>query len=218
MKKKKLSLIILLIGIILLVSAPILGYTLDKIEILNKRGINIEEDSTFGIESAYDYPISLQEGQKIVIEFSVFYANVSATLIILGKGLYDQQLALNSSPTIISGQYFVYSQFAWGQSPYLYTSSTNSITISNNGYWYIEFAGGTGGDYIISIPGKYVIVIYGDNSGPPIDTSVRFNLKIRIDGPGDFLEELFYYLGTGVMVGLVLLVAYDYYKKLRRGI
>ncbi|KKK43684.1 MAG: hypothetical protein Lokiarch_24920 [Candidatus Lokiarchaeum sp. GC14_75] len=207
---------ILVIGIVFLILAPILGYTLDKSVLLDKNGITINEDSNNGLTEAYARPFSISKDQKLSIEFSVHYANVSATMKIFGKGFYDQQLALNSSPTGLTGQDFAYSQFVWGQAPSTFTGSANSRTITDNGYWYIEFGGDTSGDYVISIPGKYVVVVYGVNSGPPAVTAVIFNLRIRIDGPGDFLEEIFYYFGIGVIAFLALLISFSYYKKLGR--
>ncbi len=157
--------------------------------------------------------------QKARIEFSVYYANISATLKIFGSGYYSQQFALNNTPGGLTGLNFIYSQFVWGQSPSIYTGSANERTFgySEDGYWYLEFAGGTSGDYLISIPGSYVIVVYGDNNGPASDTTVRFNLVIKIDGPGDILEALFYYIGAGILGALCLYIAYDYYKKFKGG-
>ncbi|MHA2391745.1 MAG: hypothetical protein ACXAEX_07230 [Promethearchaeota archaeon] len=216
MVREKILKILLIVGIAVVVAAPILGYTLDKVDLLNRTPVLINEDSSTGLQKAFAFPVSVEKDQKVTIEFSVYYANVSATLKIFGKGYYDQQYALNSTPGGLSGQNFVYSQFVWGQNPSSYTFSTTSIAITNNGYWYIEFAGSTNGDYLISIPGNYVIVVYGTNSGPSAITAVRFNIIIRIDGPGDLLQRIFYYIGSGLIIGLVLLIGYEYYKKMRR--
>ena len=218
--KKKISIPILIVGIVLLIIAPILGYTMDKMVLYERKPVTISEDSEDGLKEAFAYPFSIRKDQKVTIDFSVYYANVSATLKIFGKGFYDQQFALNDTPLdLLIGQNFVYSQFVWGQSPSTYTGSDNQRTFgySEDGYWYIEFAGGTSGDYLISIPGSYVIVVYGDNNGPADDTSVLFNLVIKTDGPGEFLEELFYYIGAGIFGILVLYIAYDLYKKFKGG-
>ncbi|TET58676.1 MAG: hypothetical protein E3J52_07850 [Promethearchaeota archaeon] len=215
MVKKKISMIIFIVGVALLITAPILGYFLDKSVLYERKPVVIDEDSDDGLQSAFAYPFSIGKDQKITIEFSVYYANVTATLKILGKGYYDQQKALNSTPGGLTGQDFVYSRFVRGQSPSADSDDERSITY--NGYWYIEFAGDTDGGYLISIPGSYVIVVYGDNDGPPADTDVLFNIVIKKDGPGDFLEELFYYLGAGVIAALVLFISYSYYKKFKGG-
>ena len=217
MERKRIALTaILVLGIVFLILAPILGSTFEKSVLLDRRGETINEDSSNGLQKAFARQVSISKGQKLSIDFSVSYANVSATIKIFGKGFYDQRVALNSSPPGLTGQNFVRSQFVWGQPPRDHTDSVNSQTITNNGYWYIEFGGDTDGDFVISIPGKYVVVVYGDNSGPSADTAVIFNLRIRIDGPGDFLEELFYYFGIGVIIILTLLISFGYYKKLRR--
>ncbi|MFW9781375.1 MAG: hypothetical protein ACFFFB_03735 [Candidatus Heimdallarchaeota archaeon] len=216
MERKKILKILLIVGIAMVVAAPILGFTLDKVDLFNKAPYTIYEDSSTGLQRAFAFPVSIEKDQKVTIEFSVYYANITATLAIFGKGYFDQQYALNSSPGGLSGLNFIYSQFVWGQSPSTFTGSATSRTITNNGYWYIEFAGSTSGDYLISIPGNYYIVVYGTNSGPAAQTAVRFNIVIRIDGPGDLLQEIFYYIGSGVIIGLVLLIGYNYYKKMRR--
>jgi hypothetical protein len=217
MIRKKISLIILIVGIAFLILAPILGYTLEKSIHLDRRPVTIEEDSSAGLSEAFASRFSLQSNQKVRIDFSVYYANVTATLKIFGKGYYDQQLALNNSPAGMSGLDFVYSQFVWGQSPSSFTNDASSRTITYNGYWYIEFAGGTNGDYLISIPGAYVVVVYGDNDGPPADTDVRFNIVIEKDGPGDLLERLFYYIGAAVILVAIFFVSFGYYKKIKGG-
>jgi len=219
MKRRKILGIFFIIGIALLILAPILGYATDKITICDRKPVIIREDSSTGLQKAFAFPFSLESNQKVRVEFSVFYANISATLKIFGNGYYSQQYALNNSPGGLTGLYFVYSQFVWGQTPSVYTGSDNVRTFgySEDGYWYIEFAGGASGDYLISIPGSYVIVVYGDNNGPSSDTTVRFNLVVKIDGPGDLLEDIFYYIGAGILGALSLYLAYDYYKKFKGG-
>jgi len=173
--KKKISIPILIVGIVLLIIAPILGYTMDKMVLYERKPVTISEDSEDGLKEAFAYPFSIRKDQKVTIDFSVYYANVSATLKIFGKGFYDQQFALNDTPLdLLIGQNFVYSQFVWGQEPYSYTFSANEVSITYNGYWYIEFAGGASGASLISYPGNYVLVVYGVNSGP--STTIRYTL------------------------------------------
>ncbi|MFX1478827.1 MAG: hypothetical protein ACFFCI_11915 [Promethearchaeota archaeon] len=215
MPKRKLAKIVLAIGILCLIAAPILGYFLDKLQLFNVAPVTISENSDNDLQDAFAYPISIEKNKKLVVEFSVFYPNVSATIKIFGKGTYDSEIHLHRSPSIPTGQNFVYSQFVYGS---FFAGSTDTLTITNNGYWYIEFAGGASGANLISYPGNYVVVVYGFNSGPSSDTTISFNLMIKIDGPGDLLEEIFYYIGAGIIVCLVLFISYGYFKKLRRGI
>jgi hypothetical protein len=219
MKRKLITKLVLLIGIAFIILAPILGYTMDKLVLYDKTRISIDESSNDGLQEAFAYSISLSKNQKVTIEFGVYYANVSATLKILGKGFYDQQYSLNSTPTGLNGLYFVYTQFAWGVYPssYVYSDNMRTFGYDEDGYYYIEFAGGASGDYLISIPGSYVIVVYGENNGPTSDTTVNFNLRVKIDGPGELLEEIFYYIGAGVIVVVILFLSLGYYRKLRGG-
>jgi len=218
MLRKKISMIILIVGIAFLVLAPILGYTLDKSTLVERRPATINEDSSTGLTKAYAFGFSLASNQKVRIDFSVHYANVSATLKIFGKGYYDQRYTFNSTPSGLVGLYFICSEFVWGETPSAGTTiNTNSRNIQYDGYWYIEFAGDTDDPRLISIPGSYVIVVYGDNDGPPSDTSVSFNLIIKIDGPGELLERIFYYIGAGVILVAILFVSFGYYKKFKGG-
>ncbi len=217
MLRKKISMIILIVGIAFLVLAPILGYTLDKSTLVERRPATIGEDSSLGVTKAFAFGFSLASNQKARIEFSVYFANVTATIKIFGKGYYDQQYSLNNTPGGMTGLDFVYSQFVWGQSPSSFTGSSSSRTITYNGYWYVEFAGDTNGDYLISIPGSYVVVVYGDNDGPAAYTSIRFNIIVKIDGPGELLERIFYYIGAGVILAVILFVSFGYYKKFKGG-
>lgn len=217
MRRKKISIIILIVGIAFLILAPILGFTTAKSTLIERSPATIEEDSSIGLKEAFAFQFSIQSNQKLRIDFSVYYANITANLKIFGKGYYDQQYALNNSPVGMIGLNFVYSQFGWGQSPSSSTNNANWREIVYNGYWYIEFAGGTSGDYLIAIPGTYVVVVYGDNDGPPANINVLFNILIEIDGPGEFLESLFYYIGAGVILVAILFVSFGYYKKYKRG-
>ncbi len=220
MDSKKLLKLFLILAVILIIAGPLLGFFLDKVTIESREASNpliIQESSTTTIRDAYHKDITLSRNQMIIIEFSVYYPDVSADLIILGKGTYDQEFAADNPPPG-SGLTFLYSEFTYGQ-PATYSSSPATVvTISNDGYWYIEFAGGysgVGGDYLISRPGNYVVVVYGNNVGP--GTEVTFNLTVKVDGPGDFLEELFLTIGILLLACCAIFYAYSYLNKLRRG-
>ncbi|MFW9895620.1 MAG: hypothetical protein ACFFD7_07440 [Candidatus Thorarchaeota archaeon] len=217
MKRRRIFLIFVLIGIGFLIVAPILGYLLDKTNLYYRSPVRIEEDSSTDVNKAFALQFSLKSNQKVRISFSVYYANITATLKIFGKGYYEQQSVLNSSPTGMGGLSFVYSQFVWGQEPSSFTNDATSRSITYNGYWYIEFAGSTNNDYLISIPGTYVVVVYGDNDGPPSILDVFFNISVDIDGPGDVLERVFYYIGAGLIFIAILFVSIGYYKSFKGG-
>jgi len=219
MERKKILIIILIIGIACLILGPVLGFLMNKITVSDNSVIpvSISEASSSGIQDAHSIPITLDKGQKAIIQFAVYYENITTTLKIFGLGVYNRQYALNSAPTGLTGRNFLYSIFAYGQSPSSSTFSTNSRSITEDGFYYMEFAGDTNGDYLISVPGQYVIVVYGTNSSPT-DTDVLFNIKVEVDGPGTFLSSLFITIGILLLVLWVGLLAYAYIKLLRRGI
>jgi hypothetical protein len=206
--------ILILICVILIILGPILGLALNKVILVNQSFV-ISETSNTDIQNATAYEFTLSKGQKIAIEFSVNTANVTATLKILGKGAYDQAYEASSNPGPITGKNLIYSQFAFGQTPASQSASATSRSITNDGFWYIEFAGDTTGDYLISVPGDYVVIVYGTNS---FATNVYFNLVIKMDGPGAIVETLLILIGVGALVAIMLLVTIGYLKKTGRGL
>ena len=206
-----------LVSVIIIILGPIFGITLDKITLFDSN-VLISTNSSSNIQEAFDYPFTLTKEQKLTMEFSVNTRNVSATLKILTSSAWENANDSGTDPDVITGQDFIYSQFAYGQSPATLSGSTTSRSISQNGYWYCEFAGDTSGDYLISMPGDYVVIIYGSNSQAPTWTNVTFNIKLRIDGPGEFLGGLFILIGVSALVATMLLATFSYMKKTRRAL
>ncbi len=221
MDSKKVFKIFLILAILLIIAGPLLGYFLNKVTVESRDAGNpliIQESSTTTIRDAYHKDVTLSRNQRIIIEFSVYYPDVSAYLIIIGKGTYDQEYTADNPPPG-SGLTFLYSEFTYGQPAAYSALPATVVTITNDGYWYIEFAGGysgVGGNYLISRPGDYVVVVYGNNTGP--GTQVTFNLIIKMDGPGDFLQELFLTIGIILLACCAIFYAYSYLNKLRRGL
>ena len=214
MEQKKIK-ILVLISVVIIILGPILGLLLNKVTLVDQSYV-IPESSNSDIQNATAYEFTLSKGQKIVIEFSVFTENVTANLIILGKGTYDQAYAASSAPGSITGEkYFIYSQFAFGQSPSNQAGSDDIRSITNDGFWYIEFAGDTSGLLVRSVPGDYVIIVSGTNSG---GTNVYFDLAVKIDGPGDIVEVLLILIGVGALLALMFMTTLGYLKKTRRGL
>lgn len=206
--------ILVLVSVILIILGPILGLLLNKITLDSGPKV-IPDTSDTDINDAYAFPFSLAKGQKIVIEFSVSMADINAELIILGKGTYDAAIALSTAPGSVTGEkYFIYSQFTFGQTP---SGQADDIrTISDEGYWYIEFAGEYSGGYLRSIPGDYVVIVSGTNDGA--GTDVYFNIEIKIDGPGEIVGLLLTLVGIGALVAIMLFGTMGYLKKTGRGL
>ena len=201
--KKKTAYFIIGIGIACLVLGPLFGILLDKMAIYESKPRVIQEDSSSGITKAFAYPVTLSKDQKLVVEISEFYPNSSVTIKIIAKSVHNLAYSLNSTPGGISGLQFVYSEFGWGSSPAGSTHGDNSLSLPSDGiYFYIEFMGDRVGDSLISWPGDYYVVVYGSNSGPPSDTNVSFDITIKVDGPGETLNNLL------ILVGALILVVY----------
>jgi len=209
----------LIISIVLIILGPILGASLDKATLVD-RTVTIPEESYTNMTVAYDFELNLQKDQKIVIEFSVHYLNVTAYLKICGKGYYDAEYLAETHPHDLNGENFIYSEFSYGRSPSIYDVATpaNVVSITEDGYYYIEFAGDNSGDFLRSVPGPYVIIIYGTNSGGPSWEDVKFDVTIKIDGPGQFLEVILLLIGIIILIATILLLSYSYLRKTRRGL
>lgn len=214
MKSKKILTIILIIGIALLITGPILGFALDEITLADQKPATITETSDTEIQSAFACEFTIDRNQKVTIVFSVYYSDITANLKILTKYEYDVEYAANSNPNGLTGEYFITTTFRLGQNPSV--SRENVETISNQGETYLEFTGSaTATPYFISIPGSYVVIVYGDHTG--LETDVFFNILVKVDGPGGFLSTLFITIGIIVLVCYALFLAYKYLNKMRRG-
>ena len=208
--------ILVLVSVILIILGPVLGLFLNKITLVDQSYV-ISETSSADVQNATAIEFTIVKGQKVVIEFSGFTEDVTANLIILSKGTYDAAYAASTAPGSITGErFFIYSEFTFGETNIGNLVDSDDIrTITEVGYWYIEFAGGVDGDLLRYIPGDYVVIVYGNNAD---GTNVYFDLVIKIDGPGEILQLLFILIGIGALVAIMLLATIGYLKKTGRGL
>jgi hypothetical protein len=203
--KKKTAYIIIGIAVACLILGPLFGIFLDKMTIYEQKPEIIQEDSSSGITEAFAHPVTLSKDQKLIIEISEFYPNSSVTIKIIAKSVYDRAYSLNSTPGGISGLEFVYSEFGWGSTPAGSTVGTNSLSLPSSGiYFYIEFMGDRVGDSLISWPGDYYVIVYGSNSGPSSNTNVPFDITIKVDGPGQTLNNFLIFIGAFIIIIYVM--------------
>lgn len=205
--KKKTAYLIFGISIACLILGPLLGIFLDKMTIYEQKTEVIQEDSSSGLTEAFAKQVTLSKDQKLIVEISEFYPNASVTIKIIAKSVYDRAHSLNSTPGGISGLQFVYSEFGWGQSPAGSTNGASSLTLPANGiYFYIEFMGDRVGDSLVSWPGDYYVIVYGTNSGPSSVTAVPFDITIKVDGPGEALNNFLLFVGILIIIIYVMAV------------
>jgi len=205
--KKKTAYIIIGIGVACLVLGPLFGILLDKMTIYERKPQVIQEDSTTSVRNAFAQAVTLSKDQKLIVEISEFYPNSSVTIRIITKSVFDRAYSLDDPPGGLSGLEFVYSEFGWGSSPAGSTVGTTSLSLPGNGiYFYIEFMGDRVGDSLISWPGDYYVIVYGSNSGPVTDTNVAFDITIKVDGPGQALNNLLILIGAFILVVYIMAV------------
>ncbi|MFO8017158.1 MAG: hypothetical protein R6U96_00860 [Promethearchaeia archaeon] len=210
-KQTKLILVILLVaGIVLLGLAPVLGKALDKTVIAEETEKEIDADSETDAEKAYTQEISLETNERAIIEFSTSYPNSTATLEIIGKGEFDSEP--DDDPSAMTGENFVYSEFAMGDTPNTGVSQdVSSVTIENDDYYYIEFAGDTDGNgNLKSVPGNYVVIVSAGLN------ETQFDISIKTDGPmdaGDVINTVFNVIGGSLIVAFLAVVSYQLYQR-----
>jgi len=205
--KKKTAYIILGIGALCLILGPIFGVLLDKMTIYDSKPEIIQEDSTNEMRKAFAFPVTLNRDQKLIIEISDFYQNSSVTIRILAKSTYDRAYSLNSITSGVTGLDFVWSEFGYGTYPKGSTHEADTLTLTPAGgiYFYIEFMGDVYDKSLISWPGDYYVIVYGDNTGPASKINVLFDIQIKVDGPGEALYNAFILIG--VLIILIYLIA-----------
>jgi hypothetical protein len=62
------------------------------------------------------------------------------------------------------------------------------------------------GDSLVSWPGDYYVIVYGSNSGPSSATAVPFDITIKVDGPGEALNNFLILIGILIIIFYVLAV------------
>ena len=202
---KKISAILLLIGVALLLITPVIGSALDKTTIIYpKTEEEIDEDSMTEIKEAYTKEFKLIKNQRLIIKISVKYKNSSVHLIIVGKGDFEATDD-KDAPTTLAAKEFVYSEYAIGEDPVDSVSHDNEAALENDAFFYIEFMGDRIGTSLISVPGDYLIVVYGENLGVK-DDEVTFDIEAMLDGPydaGDILKIILPIAGI-ILIALIL--------------
>jgi hypothetical protein len=205
--KKKTAYVIIGLAVVCIVLGPLFGILLDKMTVFDAKPQIIQEDSTTSIRNSFTQQVTLAKDQKLIVEISEFYPNSSVTIKIIAKSLYDQAYSLDLAPGGLSGLQFVYSEFGWGSSPAGSTNGASSLSLPSNGiYFYIEFMGDRVGDSLVSWPGDYYVIVYGTNSGPPAAINVFFDVTVKVDGPGETLNNVLILIGAAILVVYVLAV------------
>lgn len=210
----------LIIGIIFILIAPMIGGLFETLPVMKDKNRTINVESSVSFEKAAAYPITIKRNQKYIIRFSVYSINVSASLKIFGKGIYDSEYQKNdtNAPQTVTGKYFLVSRPAWGYDPSNTEDALTVVTCNQDDFYYIEFMGDgqSSSDLIWNEPGNYVVVVYGTNSFVN-GTDVTFNIEIYKSGPSEVIKDIFAYTGWGILLLAGLVTAVRLTKKWRSG-
>jgi hypothetical protein len=164
----------LVIGILCVaVAGPVLSYGLSTWPVVSQSTMTISESSSTNIRDAYSYTFTVTYDEQISAKIDCTYVNNSVIVKIFSKGVYDRECALNTDPDTLTGLTFYRSQAYTGTTP-AYAAVTSFSAPSSGTYAFIDFGGNAGGNF----PGTYVLIVYGDNSGPVTDTNVNFDIQI----------------------------------------
>ena len=78
--------IILILGLFFIILTPIIGSMTETVTVADKSNRILDQESEVSIREADTYLVDIKKNQKVVIKFSVYAENVTASLKILGKG------------------------------------------------------------------------------------------------------------------------------------
>lgn len=209
MKKTKIYLLFVIIGIILAsIVGPIFGVSLSQLTIDKGRKL-IKETSMIGFAESYSKQFRLDTDQTCHIEFSNYYANISADIMILTKNQYDYYYNVNGSNPF-AGEQFILLERQTGSFPIIHYLTSYEIAWDGSTYGNnvdIEFRG----DGRTSIPGVYYVVVRGTNDFVEND-EVQFYIKISIDGPGKAIQEVLILIGILMVIIVSLIWIYNSIK------
>ena len=212
MRNVKRALLVFCSVFLIITIAPVIGYVTSQVVLLDRteNPIVIREASSNGIQEAFAYPITLTSYQKADIEFSMSLPKSTTTLKILEKNTYDTNYYLNNSPIYIHGEDFLNLQSAYLRENY----PSDSASIYEQGLRYIRFSGGIYGSEIVYRPGDYVILVYGSYDQDEAKSVLSFNLLIKLDGPGDFIELFLICFGLLILISYGMIVTINYIRKI----
>lgn len=217
LKLKKYQTILLTIGLLFLILGPVVGEMTETIIIFNEPNKHVDQESEVSFHNVDKYNVSIKKNQKIIIKFSVYSLNVTASLKIFGKGLFDSEYKKNDTygPQNVSGRYFLISRPTWSGDPSWYGYTQTVVSCVQDDFYYIEFMGdGNSANIIWNEPGEYVIFVYGSNSFN-MSTEVIYNIEIYEDGPSVQIKKWFSNIGWFMLIVAGLVIINDSIKKFR---
>ena len=212
MKNLNRALTVFCTAFLIITIAPVIGYVTSQVVLLDRtqNPIAIRDASSNGIQEAFAFPITLMAYQKAYIEFSMALPNSTSTLKILDKDIYETNYFLNNSPIEIPGEDFLNLRGAYLREEY----PSDSATIYEQGSRYIRFSGGIYGSEIVYMPGDYVILVYGSYDQDDSKLTISFNLLVKKDGPGDFIEFFLISFGLLILICYSVIVTINYIRKI----
>jgi len=217
MKSKKKLKFLLVLGLLFLILGPIVGEMSETNIIYNESNESVDQESEKSFHNVTSYEISIKKNQKITIKFSVYSENVTASLKIVGKGLFDSENTKNDTygPPNVTGRYFLISRPTWSGDPSWYGYTQTVVSCVQDDFYFIEFMGdGNSGSTIWNEPGDYVIFVYGSNSYN-MSSEVIYNIEVYKDGPSAAIRNIFSTIGWLMIIVAGLVIMNDSIKKFR---
>lgn len=208
-----------LIGIILIASSYILPTYFNQTTIQDSKPLKFDENTRDNMTTSFAKSFSLKNGYHCSVEITDRYGDDidDVNIMFLKYADYLDELDPGSDPTGVTGEYFIwrYSNYPSGISSGAGTKL--DVTAEQKDVVFkIDFMGTGSGGNLRTRPGKYVAVIYGQNTAVN-QTQVQIDLKISVDGLGDTLKNITYTAGwIVILAACVIAVVYVIYNRKNR--
>lgn len=213
MKLKIASISIAIIGIASLVFTQVGAQYFEEFLLVDAQPRVLNTNSAVYVNQSFNTVFTLKQGYKCDVVISNIYDNngsedIGVDLRFVPLGTYLNARENPTDPDSLTSLYFQEIEYKYPDNPT--RDADNEVSggvIDENEVYTYEFMGNGDTNDIWSLPGQYAVIIWVTNSG--LGTTGSFGVRISVDGQGDLLRTIFYWLGgILILVAAILAVAY----------
>ncbi len=186
----------------------------------NQNGLQINEISASNTTDCYHKEFRLEKGYLFSALISNYYDNITIRVKFVTKLTYLQENSSQIDPDTNPGEYFIATPYVYPDTPTTTPTVITSLTINQDDSYRLDFMGDgttTGTDRLWSLPGDYVILVWGTNSTNfATNENILFDIEIQVDGLDDLLFSTLGIISIIVLIAAcVMSILYAITKKRR---